>query len=618
MGPTPDDKFPAADLRRVVETCERFEAAWNAGTPLRIEDILGAEADATGGRLLRELVALELELRRRAGQAPGLDEYEGRFPGRDDDVRAAFGLAMSATSVRRHPAGVVGGTSAGYEVVERLGRGGQAETLLARDLHLRRLVVLKRYHTGGATGLREAVLAEGRALARVRSRYVVTCHAVVPRDDGVDLVLEYVPGRPLSELPAGERADLRRMAGLVAQVAEGLAEVHACGLLHRDLKPQNVLLGDDGAPRLVDFGLAAPLASPALEHRSGSPPYMAPEQARGQAERVGPRTDVFGLGAVLYFLLTGRPPFPGKTPAEALEAARAGVIVPPREINPRVPRPLERVCMKALAADPKDRYASAEEFRKALVGLTRVRPRAAVAAVTALGLLALLTAGLALGWLRPPPDPQPPAVAVPTDPGPLDGRLEVLAWTPQELVDALRLPTWNRSTPITDGVLPLRKGEQVRLVARLDRPAFVYLVWIDGQGKPTTLYPRAAPAGGIPQAEPLPGLSWPGESKVRDLKGPSGRESAILLARQTPLPPGTRVEDLLKDLPAPRADSGPPLEQVKIVGGREVPGTTGRNRGLGEVSHDPDDPLSPLLARLKPHFELIHVYRFAYEGGTPF
>ena len=165
--------------------------------------------------------------------------------------------------------------------------------------------MLKRYHGAASSGRREAVLNEGRALARVRSPFVAPCFGVETRGDEIDLVVEYVPGRPLTELTADERADSRRCARLVEQVAEGLAEVHACGLLHRDIKPQNIILGDDGVPRLVDFGLAVPVASEALHEVSGSPPYMAPEQARGQGERVDARTDVYGLGGVLYYLLTG-------------------------------------------------------------------------------------------------------------------------------------------------------------------------------------------------------------------------------------------------------------------------------------------------------------------------
>ena len=177
-------------------------------------------------------------------------------------------------------------------------------------------------------------------------------------------------------------------------MAAGLAEVHACGLLHRDIKPQNIILGDDGVPRLVDFGLAVPVASEALHQVSGSPPYMAPEQARGQGERVDARTDVYGLGAVLYFLLTGKPPHPGETLKEALEQARDAPVIPARSINRRVPRALERICMKAMASDPRSRYPAALALGQALrrYRLTRQAAPGLMAVTVALSLLAGLWA----------------------------------------------------------------------------------------------------------------------------------------------------------------------------------------------------------------------------------
>ena len=176
----------------------------------------------------------------------------------------------------------------GYELLRRLGKGGQATTYLARDLALQRLVVLKRYHGAASSGRREAVLNEGRSLARVRSPFVASCHGVEARGDQIDLIVEFVPGRPLTELTADERADTLRCTRLVEQVAGGLAEVHASGLLHRDIKLHNIILGDDGLPRLVDFGLAAPLASKALHGLAGTPHYMAPEQARARASESTP------------------------------------------------------------------------------------------------------------------------------------------------------------------------------------------------------------------------------------------------------------------------------------------------------------------------------------------
>ncbi len=233
----------------------------------------------------------------------------------------------------------------------------------------------------------------------MRSPFVAPCYGVEIRGDEIDLVEEYVPGRPLTELTASERADTGRCVRLIEQVAGGLAEVHACGLLHRDIKPQNIILGDDGVPRLVDFGLAVPVASEDLHAVAGSPPYMAPEQARGQGERVDARTDVYGLGAVLYSLLTGHPPHMGSTLNEILEQARDAPIVPPRRINRRVPRVLERICLKAMAADPRSRFQSADALRRALGRYLMMRRATPVLGVFAI-LLALLVPAWAF-WPRP-------------------------------------------------------------------------------------------------------------------------------------------------------------------------------------------------------------------------
>jgi serine/threonine-protein kinase len=217
------------------------------------------------------------------------------------------------------------------------------------------------------------MLREGQTLARVRSPYVEACRGV-ERQDGVPaLVVEYVPGRDLTARQGARPLGLDEALGLTEQLAEGLAAVHACGLLHRDLKPANVLIGDDGRPRLVDFGLAVPVGSTDLAGVSGTLAYMAPEQARGEAERIDPRTDVFGLGAVLYELLTGRPPHQADTQEGLWRAACAGDVVPPRQLNPRLPRAVSDLCRRCLARDPTQRFASAAELATAVRRLRRWR-----------------------------------------------------------------------------------------------------------------------------------------------------------------------------------------------------------------------------------------------------
>ena len=340
LNPAVDDALGAHDLARVIAVCDRFEAEWNAGRPRRIEDEIVAKDEAIRDRLFRELVALEVELERRDGRRAEIGTYLSRFPDQALVIREVFiepaGTVCYPEATDPGPPIEKASSQEGYELLRKLGQGGQATAYLARDRALQRLVVLKRYHAVASSGRREAVLTEGRALARVRSPFVAPCYGVETSGDLVDLIVEYVPGRPLTKLTADELADTARSARLIDQVAGGLAEVHACGLVHRDIKPQNIILGDDGVPRLVDFGLAVPVASEALHDVSGSPPFMAPEQARGQGERVDARTDVYGLGAVLYFLLTGKPPHDGDTFVAILEQAREAPVVPPRHINRHV------------------------------------------------------------------------------------------------------------------------------------------------------------------------------------------------------------------------------------------------------------------------------------------
>jgi hypothetical protein len=292
-----------------------------------------------------------------------------------------------------------------FRVVRGLGHGGQAATLLVFDPDLKRHVVLKLYHAAHTAEEQELVLREGQALARVRSPYVAQCYSA-ERHEGIPfLVMEYIPGRNLSDERRVRPLSTDEALDLVGRLAEGLGAVHACGLLHRDVKPGNILIGDDGRPRLVDFGLATPLASADLSQVSGTLAYMAPEQARGQAERIDARTDLYGLGAVLYDLLTGRPPHTGSTRSHLLAAARAGDVEPAGKVNPRVPPAVSELCARCLARDPVNRYASAAELAEAVRRLRQPsRRRWPLLAAACAGLAATLV--FLVVWLS---RPEPPA-----------------------------------------------------------------------------------------------------------------------------------------------------------------------------------------------------------------
>jgi hypothetical protein len=381
-------------------------------------------------------------------------------------------------------------------------------------------------------------------------------------------------------------------------------------LLHRDLKPSNLVLGEDGEPRLVDFGLAAHLGNPALRELSGTPPYMAPEQARQQWERIDFRTDVYGLAAVLYALLTGQPPHPGETRIEALAHARRGEVTPPRERNRAISRTLQAIVLKALAPDPDCRFAGAREFRRALASHRR-RPLLGLAALA--GCLTL-SATAWLAWPASSATPRPPGVSGAASTR-LAGDLIVRVWSPPGSRGNKR--GWRVEEP---GALPVLPGDLVHLEAQLSRPAFAYLLWLDGQGQVASLYPwndRAfASRRGSETAHEA--VHFPPElDEGLPMRGPAGLETALLLVRESPLPEGTDLHSLVGQLP--REPLGDPLEYA-ILGfdaGQPIGAINlgdHRSRGLGETPTRIDDPLLRLMERLRSHFVVIRAVRFAYRG----
>ena len=186
--------------------------------------------------------------------------------------------------------------------------------------------------------------------------------------------MEYVHGRNLEQYASEEPVTPRRAAALVAKLAEVMAVAHRHGITHCDIKPKNILIDKLGEPRLIDFGMARlrhAWSDRAPSSWGGTVAYMAPEQARLEIDRIGPRSDIFALGGVLYFLLTGQPPFVGETQDEVWDRARRCDFEAGALRAAKVPRRLERICLKAMAADPADRYATAEALAEGAETLRR-------------------------------------------------------------------------------------------------------------------------------------------------------------------------------------------------------------------------------------------------------
>jgi serine/threonine protein kinase len=274
----------------------------------------------------------------------------------------------------------------GYELLGLLGEGGMGVVYLARHVQLERLVALKviRAYELSAQMAKERFQIEARSAARLHHPNIVQVYEVGEFDGRPYAALEYVAGGTLAYQLAG-RSPLpaQKAAELLETLARAVDVAHRNGILHRDLKPANVLLTPDGQPKIADFGLAKLVDEQAgltpTDAVFGTPSYMAPEQASGQLHKVGPAADVYALGATLYELLTGRPPFQAATAGQTLKQVRFKEPVPPRRLEPSVPPILEAICLKCLAKEPRRRYASASELASDLRRFrqgqpTRARP----------------------------------------------------------------------------------------------------------------------------------------------------------------------------------------------------------------------------------------------------
>ncbi len=318
----------------------------------------------------------------------------------------------------------------GYEILGELGRGGMGVVYKARQVRANRLVALKMILAGGHADADDLARfrTEAQAIARLQHPNIVQIYEVGEHDGRPFFSLELCEGGGLDRRLAGAPLPPDEAARLAEMLARAVHVAHAAGIIHRDLKPANVLLvsgEDDSLPlaKITDFGLAKRLDEASRTTTGavmGTPSYMAPEQAAGQSDRMGPAADVYSLGAVLYECLTGRPPFRAATSLDTILQVLNEEVVAPRRLNSKVPRDLETICLKCLRKEPSQRYASAldlaEDLRRFRAGEpVRARPvggaerawrwcrrKPAVAALAASVLLLLMAVAVvaSLGYAR--------------------------------------------------------------------------------------------------------------------------------------------------------------------------------------------------------------------------
>jgi WD40 repeat protein len=312
----------------------------------------------------------------------------------------------------------------GYKVLGLLGKGGMGVVYKARQQALGREVALKMILAAEHAGAeqRQRFRREAQAVARLQHPNVVQVFEVGEHQGLPYFSMEFCPGGSLSEQLSGGPLAPAEAAALVEALARAVHAAHLAHVVHRDLKPGNVLFAADGTPKITDFGLAKRLDVPGHTQTGavvGTPSYMAPEQAGGKTKEIGPAADVYALGALLYEVLTGRPPFRGTTSLDVLMQVLEQDPSPPRQLRPDVPRDLETICLHCLKKDPKKRYSTALDLAEDLRRFGRGEPirarpagrgerlflwaarRPALAGVYALAVTAAVLCGLGAGaaWL---------------------------------------------------------------------------------------------------------------------------------------------------------------------------------------------------------------------------
>jgi WD40 repeat protein len=485
--PEPSSDIAPATRERLERILLRFEDAWQRGERPALDGFLEGYAVGSPDRrvLLTELAHADLHYRLAAGEPASADDYTHRFPELAADPEAARGLALAERRLRNvgraidssdwlrcppsrpeestaesesghrasepftastpaPPAGArtlpapatvpelgQGGATdglpsiPGYEVLGELGRGATGVVYKARQVALGRVVALKMIAAAELAGREELARfrAEAEALAHLRHPNIVQIYEVGEAGGRPYFSLEYCEGGSLARQLNATPLPPREAALLVETLARAVEAAHRQHVLHRDLKPGNILLGREGltgrpgwrewALKVADFGLAKRLdeaGRTATGAVLGTPSYMAPEQAVGLTRAIGPQVDVYALGAILYETLTGRAPFRGANLFDTIEQVRTREPVPPSQLQPRLPRDLETICLKCLQKDPRKRYQSAlelsEELRRFVDGEPiRARPAgrlerttkwvhrrpvlAALIAVSTVGVLAL-------------------------------------------------------------------------------------------------------------------------------------------------------------------------------------------------------------------------------------